>query len=72
MIYLLLNKLEMNTDQMTETELNALLDEYIASMTDMEKMVMEIAREHLESSFCLEKSVGFISWYREKLKKNQN
>ena len=61
----------MNTDQLSETELTELLDEYIESMTEMEKMVMELARDHLESSFCLEKSVGFISWYREKLKNIQ-
>jgi hypothetical protein len=58
----------MNIDKLTEEELRIIIEEYIESMTDMEKMVMEIARDHLESSFCLEKSVGFINWYREKLK----
>jgi hypothetical protein len=58
----------MSTDKMSDDELKIILDEYIESMTDMEKIVMEIARDHLESSFCLEKSVGFVTWYREKLK----
>jgi hypothetical protein len=62
----------MSTDKMSDDELKIILDEYIESMTDMEKIVMEIARDHLESSFCLEKSVGFISWYREKLKNSNS
>ena len=62
----------MNIDKLTQEEIDILIEEYIESMTEMEKMVMEIAREHLESSFCLEKSVGFINWYREKLKNKSN
>ncbi len=62
----------MNIDKLTQEEIDIIIEEYIESMTEMEKMVMEIAREHLESSFCLEKSVGFINWYREKLKNKSN
>ena len=58
----------MSTDKLSEEELQIIIDEYIESMTDMEKMVMEIAKDHLESSFCIEKSVGFVNWYREKIK----
>ena len=61
----------MSTDKLSEEELQIITDEYIESMTDMEKMVMEIAKDLLESSFCIEKSVGFVNWYREKIK-NQN
>lgn len=49
--------------------IDELIEQYISEMTDMEKLVMEIARDHLESSFCIEHSVGFVTWLREKNKK---
>ena len=42
------------------------IQEYISTLNDREKRVMEIAREHLESSFCIERSVGFIKWKNSK------
>jgi len=35
---------------------------YIASMDDMSKKAMAIARDHLESSFNLEKSNGYLDY----------
>jgi hypothetical protein len=35
---------------------------YIAQMTPQEKLVFNIAQEHLESSFDIEKSIGFKEW----------
>ena len=35
---------------------------YISQLSDMEKIVLKIAQEHLETSFSLEKSIGFKSW----------
>ena len=35
---------------------------YIAQLSPMEKKVLEIAKSHLESSFSLEKSIGFQNW----------
>ena len=35
---------------------------YTASLNDFDRMVMEIAKDHLGTSFCLEKSVGFIEF----------
>jgi hypothetical protein len=40
-----------------------LLIEYINQLSDMEKKVLQIAQEHLETSFSLEKSIGFKKWY---------
>jgi len=40
---------------------------YMAQLSPMEKKVLEIAKSHLESSFSLEKSIGFQNW-----KKNKN
>lgn len=45
------------------------IQQYINEMTEMEKTVMEIAREHLGSSFCIENSVGFSNWLKYKNKK---
>jgi hypothetical protein len=55
-----------DTDSYTEEQLTALINEYIESLNDIEKIVLTIAQEHLESSFCIEKSVGFTKWLREK------
>jgi hypothetical protein len=41
-------------------------DEYILSLNEMEKKALEIAKSHLESSFNIEKSIGYLNW----LKKN--
>jgi hypothetical protein len=44
-----------------------MLSTYIASLSELEKIAMEIAKEDLGTSFNIEKSVGFIAW----LKKNK-
>jgi hypothetical protein len=43
-------------------------NEYINSMNEKEQIAYKIAKEHLGSSFNLEKSIGFQKW----LKKNSN
>ena len=45
-----------------------LIQNYLDQMTENEKKSLGIAKDHLGSSFSLEKSIGFISW----LKKNKN
>ena len=35
---------------------------YISQLSDIEKIVLKIAQDHLETSFSLEKSIGFKSW----------
>ena len=40
--------------------------EYINSLSEMEKKVLQIAIEHLETSFSLEKSIGFQKWLKTK------
>ena len=61
---------------MTETEqmlqktseeiLQEQIQEYISTLSEREKIVLEIAKEHLQSSFCIERSVGFIKWLNAK------
>uniref|UniRef100_A0A6C0IJV6 Uncharacterized protein n=1 Tax=viral metagenome TaxID=1070528 RepID=A0A6C0IJV6_9ZZZZ len=42
--------------------------EYINQLSAMEKTVLKIAQEHLETSFSLEKSIGFKSWVQGQAK----
>lgn len=42
---------------------------YIAQLSPMEKKVLEIAKSHLESSFSLEKSIGYQEWKKNISKK---
>lgn len=41
-----------------------LLDTYVASLSPLAKKGLEIARDHLESSFSLEKSIGFMEFVK--------
>lgn len=38
------------------------INEYINQMDELERKSYFIAKDHLESSFSLEKSIGFIKW----------
>jgi hypothetical protein len=40
---------------------------YIEQLSPQEKIVLKIAREHLETSFCIEKSLGFLEWHKKYL-----
>ena len=46
------------------------LKEYINSLSEMEKKVLQIAIEHLETSFSLEKSIGYQKWLKNKTAKS--
>lgn len=40
-------------------------DSYLDQLSDTEKIALKIAHHQLESSFCLEKSIGFLQ-FKEK------
>lgn len=42
------------------------IKEYISEFTEQERIVYNIAKEHLESSFDIEKSIGFLEWLEKK------
>ena len=42
------------------------MERYIQSLTETEKLAMEIARQHLGSSFDITKSVGFLTFLRSR------
>lgn len=46
------------TDKETDKEVNA----YINQLSIQEKIVLNIAKSHLGSSFDIEKSIGFLEW----------
>ena len=41
------------------------IQDYIDSFDELEKIAYEIAKEHLESSFDIVKSVGFLKWIKK-------
>lgn len=48
-----------------EENKNILITEYIKSLSPIEKQTMQIAKEHLQTSFHLEKSIGFLNWKKK-------
>lgn len=43
-------------------QMSELLLKYVEQLSPREKQVLKIAQEHLETSFSLEKSIGFKLW----------
>jgi len=41
-----------------------LVEQYIEQLTPSEKIVYVIAQKQLESSFCIEKSIGFLQYIK--------
>lgn len=39
-----------------------LIDKYISEMTEQQKIVLEIAQQHLETSFDIVRSIGYKEW----------
>lgn len=49
-------------------EMNELIEEYITTFDEKDQLAYKIAQEHLQSSFSLEKSIGFNRWLKSKKK----
>ena len=45
-----------------ESQMSKEVDTYIKSMSQKDYLAYTIAKEHLGSSFTVEKSVGFLKW----------
>jgi len=56
------------TETKQETETSELLNIYVNSLTELEKKALEIAKTQLESSFDLEKSIGFKEFLKSQKK----
>jgi len=51
----------MNSIKTMNTEANS-IQEYLKSLNEQERKTLEIAKEHLGSSFNINKSIGYIKW----------
>ena len=40
------------------------IDTYIQSLSEKERVVLQLAKTHLGSSFDIKKSIGFIKWLK--------
>ncbi len=49
---------------MNNNEKEKLINEYINQLNKDEKIVLEIAKECLKSSFSIEKSIGYLTWIK--------
>ena len=49
-----------------EKEEKQKMEEYISQLTEVEKIAYEIAKEHLGSSFNIQRSNGFKEWLKKK------
>jgi hypothetical protein len=48
-----------------------LIQEYISSLNDQETIALDIARTMLETSFDIEKSIGYKKWLKAKNNKSK-
>ena len=42
-----------------------IINEYLISLNEIEKIALKIAQEDLGSSFNIEKSIGFLNWIKK-------
>ena len=47
-------------------KMNKLMKEYLETFDEKELCAYKIAQEHLQSSFSLEKSIGFNKWLKDR------
>tara|TARA_Y100000389_G_scaffold661_1_gene654 strand:+ start:705 stop:884 length:180 start_codon:yes stop_codon:yes gene_type:complete len=55
-----------NTMENESENLEKLINEYINQLNELEKIALKVAKEQLESSFSIEKSIGFLKWKENK------
>ena len=51
---------------MEQPQQQQLVQQYIAEMTPLERQACEIARSHLNTSFNIVRSNGFIQWMKKR------
>lgn len=47
------------------------IEQYIKSLTPIELLILELAQSHLESSFDIEKSIGYIDFIKKSQQQQQ-
>ena len=59
LMYIIMDKTNTNNNMEYKDEITELMMRYIESMNDKERVAYEIAKDHLQSSFDLVKSIGY-------------
>ena len=59
LMYIIMDKTNTNNNMEYKDEITELMKRYIESMDDKERVAYEIAKDHLQSSFDLVKSIGY-------------
>jgi predicted secreted acid phosphatase len=54
------------TKQQQAQTIDAVVQQYLSEMTALERQGYEIARSHLNTSFNIVKSNGFVEWLKKK------
>lgn len=49
-----------------KTEQEKLIEDYINSLNELDKKALDISKQHLQTSFDITKSVGFVKWMKSK------
>lgn len=49
-------------NDLSNNEINILIKKYYDSLSEIDKLAFDIAKEQLETSFDVEKTIGFIKW----------
>ena len=44
-----------------------LIQQYIQSLNEQELLILNLAKQHLKTSFDIEKSIGFIEWKNKQI-----
>jgi len=57
---------------MNEMNLTEQLKKYKTELTEQEIIVLNIAIDHLGSSFDMSRSIGFIEWQKNNMDDNEN
>jgi len=63
MIY---NTMENSTGESKKKDEQSQVETYMQGLSEQERMVMKIAEQHLETSFDVTKSIGFLEWKKSK------
>lgn len=50
------------TEVSDKSEQHSDIEKYIQQLSESERQTYEIANQHLESSFSIEKSIGYLKW----------
>lgn len=58
--------------QTSSMKMEELVAEYISQMDEKDRIAYEIAKDHLETSFDIEKSIGFQDYLKERANKNKD